>query len=226
MNKSLNLGLLGLGFCGLLYANPYLVEPDKRVNAAIALNQLNRIKVVEDRITQVFGEDNTFSLETDTENGQIFVKPHHEKPLFFTIVTENGESIDLSLTPSEIEAQTIVLKTAPTPQKNYQEKGLSFTNLMVDLITAMSKGAEINGFPRFKESKNEFFDSLTVELLEVYQSHTVRGEHWRIKNTGNTTQTLTEKQFLTEPNIAAIALKTHTLAPNDSTQLFKVKNDE
>jgi hypothetical protein len=73
MNRYLMV-LCGLGFCSSVCADPYWVESELRINANIALNQLNRIQVFEDRITQVFGDDNTFSSETDTENGQFFIK--------------------------------------------------------------------------------------------------------------------------------------------------------
>jgi len=146
MREFFSIGLLGLGFCSAIYANPYWVESDTRINAAIALNQLNRIQVFEDRITQVFGDENTFSSDTDTENGQIFIKPKDEKPIFLTLVTENGASIDLALNPIETEAQTLVLKTASPIQKSSEDKTEPYTNQIVDLISAMHQGGAIDGF--------------------------------------------------------------------------------
>src|SRR4051812_49336317 len=127
MNRYLTI-LCALGICGLVYADPYWVESELRINANIALNQLNRIQVFEDRITQVFGDDNSFSSETDTENGQIFIKAKDEKPLFLTVVTEKGASIDLALNPIEIEAQTLILKTTAPLKQNTEHKTKSYSD--------------------------------------------------------------------------------------------------
>ena len=218
--------LCGLGLCGSVYSDPYWVESDTRINAAIALNQLNRIQVFEDRITQVFGDENTFSSDTDTENGQIFIKPKDEKPIFLTLITENGASIDLALNPIEAEAQTLVLKTTSIIQKSSEDKTEPFTNQIIHLMAAMHQGSAIDGFTRLKASKQEFLKSLTLELQSIYQGDGLQGEVWEVTNTTNRTQTLTETQFFTEPDIAAIAVKTLVLEPNSSTKLFKVRNHE
>lgn len=227
MNKYLIL-LGGLICCGGLYADPYLVEPDERVDAIISLNQLNRIKVLGDRITQVFGDENTFTLETDTETGQIFIKPKDEKLLFLTIITENGESIDLALNPTEMDAQTLLLQlqTKETPPKSAQHIRVSLKNQVVNLIHAMSAGVEIDEFDRLKASKEEQLGSLTLELQLLYHGENLNGEIWIIRNRSTKTQYLTEKQFAKDPLIIGIALKTRILEPNTSTQLFKVKTHE
>ncbi len=226
MREFFSVGLLGLGLCSCVYANPYWVESDSRINAAIALNQLNRIQVFEDRITQVFGDDNTFSVETDTDNGQIFIKPKDEKPIFLTIITENGASIDLALNPIEAEAQTLVLKTTAPLQHSSEDKTEPFINPIVHLMAAMHQGSAIDGFTRLKASKQEFLESLTLELRSIYQGKGLQGEIWEVKNTTNRTQDLTETQFFTEPEVAALALKALVLEPNASTKLFKVKTHE
>jgi type-F conjugative transfer system secretin TraK len=225
MNRYLMV-LCGLGFCSSVCADPYWVESELRINANIALNQLNRIQVFEDRITQVFGDDNTFSSETDTENGQIFIKAKDEKPLFLTIVTENGASIDLALNPIEIEAQTLILKTTASLKPSTEDKTKSYSDKIIALMKAMHQGSSIDGFTPLKATKRECVESLTLELQSIYQGDEIQGEVWRVTNTSHKTQTLTEKQFSTEPGIAALALQTLILEPYASTQLFKVKTHE
>ncbi len=214
-------GLLGCGFCGLLYAEPYWIEPDTRIDAIISLHQLNRIKVLDDRIMQVFGDEDKFSVETDTENGQIFIKPKDEKPLFLTITTENGDSIDLALNPVEMDAQTIVLKTMPLEQK-LPLRTEPLTKRIVDLIRAMNEGIAIDGFRILKAIKEEQLGSLGLELKSIYQGEDMNGEIWIVKNISNKTQHLREKSFATELNILALSVKTDILEPNASTTLFKV----
>ena len=224
MNRYLML-LGGVMFCGVLYADPYWVEPDTRVEAIISLNQLNRIKVMDDRITQVFGDENTFSIDTDTETGQIFIKPKDEKRLFLTIVTENGESIDLALNPVEMHAQTLVLKTTP-PQQTLSHRAEPLTSQIIHLITAMNEGNAIDGFTCLKASKEQNLGFLNLELQSLYQGDNLNGEIWVIKNTSHKIQYLTEKQFAEDASILAVAVKTLVLEPKSSTQLFKVKTHE
>lgn len=229
MNQYLRLGwlgLLGCGFCSLLYAEPYWVEPDTRVDAIISINQLNRIKVVDDRIMQVFGDENAFSVETDTTTGQIFIKPKDEKPLFLTIVTENNESIDLALRPLEMEPQTLILKTTPAPEQRLSPKTEPLTKRIVRLISAMNEGNAIEGFKHLKTTKAECLESLTLELQSIYQGDGMSGEIWVIKNVSSKTQHLKEQTFAREPDILAIALKTDILAPKASTTLFKVRKHD
>jgi len=220
------LGLLGCGFCSLLYAEPYWVEPDTRVDAIISINQLNRIKVVDDRITQVFGDENAFSVESDTENGQIFIKPKDEKPLFLTIVTENGDSIDLLLNPVEMEPQTLVLKTTLASEQRLPPKTEPLTKRILRLISAMNEGNAIEGFEHVKTTKAECLGSLTLELQSIYQGDGMSGEIWVVKNGSYKTQHLKEQTFAKEPDIFAIALKTDILAPKASTTLFKVRKHD
>lgn len=218
-------GLLGCGFSSLLYAEPYWVEPDTRVDAVISVHQLNRIKVLDDRITQIFGNEEQFSVETDTENGQIFIKPKEDKPLFLTIVTEKGESIDLALDPVEMDAQTIVLKTMSLEQRLPSKKE-PLAKRIVELMTAMHECGAIDGFRPLKAVKQECLKSLNLELKSIYQGDSINGEIWMIKNISNQTQHLTEKQFATEPSILALALKTAVLEPNASTTLLKVRKHD
>ncbi len=214
----------GLVFCTNVLGNPYWVESDMRVQAAIALNQLNRIQVFEDRISQVFGGED-ISVETDTENGQIFIKAKDEKPIFLTLVTENGASIDLSLNPIETEAQTLVLKTSSVPQQSSALKKEPLTKRIIDLMKAMHEGA-IDSFKHFAVTETEELDALSLVLKSVYQADEFKGEIWTLKNTSPKPQYLSEKLFATEPGILAVAFKTDVLEPNASTTLFKVLNHD
>lgn len=221
------IGLVGILFFNEVFANSYWVESDMRLHASIALNQLNRIQVFEDRISQVFGNEESFTVETDTENGQIFIKAKDQKPIFLTLVTENGASIDLALNPIETEAQTLVLKTTPLPQQQrLPTKTEPLTKRILDLMAAMNADTTIDGFIRLKASKEEQLEFLSLELQSIYEGEGINGELWLVKNRGHKTQYLTEKQFATEPGILALALKTDVLKPNASTTLLKVLNHD
>ncbi len=89
------------------------MHPDKRLKAVIACDAMNRLMVANDRITQLFGDNEAYEVQSEESTGQVFLKPTAEngkKPLSVTLITENGLTQDLSLQPVEREATTIILK--------------------------------------------------------------------------------------------------------------------
>lgn len=89
------------------------MHPDKRLKAVIACDAMNRLMVANDRITQLFGDNEAYEVQSEENTGQVFLKPTAEngkKPLSVTLITENGLTQDLSLQPVEREATTIILK--------------------------------------------------------------------------------------------------------------------
>ena len=86
---------------------------DKRLKAAISCDSMNRLAVTNDRITQVFGDNDAYEVQTEENTGQVFLKPTAEngkKPLSITLVTENSLTQDMTLQPEEREATTVILK--------------------------------------------------------------------------------------------------------------------
>jgi hypothetical protein len=91
----------------------------QRLEATIAQHELNRIAVEGDRISQVFGADGQFALESDDESGQIFIKSlnlNSRQPVNITLITEGGLTQDLKLIPRAIEATSLTLKSTALGQ--------------------------------------------------------------------------------------------------------------
>ncbi len=91
------------------------MNPEKRLKAAISCDSMNRLAVSGDRITQIFGDNDAYEVQTEESTGQLFLKPTSEngkKPLSVTLITENGVTQDMVLQPEEREATTVILKNA------------------------------------------------------------------------------------------------------------------
>jgi len=85
---------------------------NKRIEASICADSMNRIAVTNDRITQIFGDEGTFESQNDEATGQVFLKPTVEngsKSLSLTLITEQGVTQDLTLKPTAKSAKTLVL---------------------------------------------------------------------------------------------------------------------
>ena len=90
-----------------------VMNPDKRLKAVISCDSMNRLAVANDRITQIFGDNDAYEVQTEESTGQLFLKPTAEngkKPLSVTLITENGATQDMVLQPQEREATTVILK--------------------------------------------------------------------------------------------------------------------
>lgn len=88
------------------------VSENKRLEASICADSMNRIAVANDRITHIFGDDGTFESQNDEATGQVFLKPTAEngsKNLSLTLITEQGITQDLTLNPTAPSAKTIIL---------------------------------------------------------------------------------------------------------------------
>ena len=88
-------------------------NPDKRLKAIISADSMNRLAVANDRITQIFGDQEAYEVQTEESTGQLFLKPSFEngkKPLSITLITESGLTQDMTLEPVEREATTVILK--------------------------------------------------------------------------------------------------------------------
>ncbi|MFN6414716.1 MAG: type-F conjugative transfer system secretin TraK [Pseudomonadota bacterium] len=91
------------------------MHPDKRIKATISNDSMNRIAVANDRITQVFGDEQAYESQTEESTGQVFLKPTQEngnKALAITLITESGATQDMTLEPSTRDAATIILKNS------------------------------------------------------------------------------------------------------------------
>ena len=89
------------------------MNPEKRLKVVISCDSMNRIAVINDRITQIFGDNEAYEVQTEESTGQLFLKPTSEngkKPLSVTLITENGVTQDMVLQPEEREATTVILK--------------------------------------------------------------------------------------------------------------------
>lgn len=97
------------------------LSENKRIEASICPDSMNRIAVANDRITQLFGDEGTFESQNDEATGQVFLKPTAEngsKNLSLTLITEQGITQDLTLIPTAKAAKTLILTHDPADQRS------------------------------------------------------------------------------------------------------------
>lgn len=95
---------------------PLKLSDNKRIEASICADSMNRISVANDRIMQIFGDEGTFESQNDEATGQVFLKPTAEngtKNLSLTLITEQGITQDLTLIPASKSPQTLIFNRDP-----------------------------------------------------------------------------------------------------------------
>lgn len=113
--KRIKFGLVSLmlGANGVFSTQVLNSDTSQRIKAKISFDSMNRIAFLKDRIVQIFGDEETFTTQTDEERGQVFLKPtenNKEKPINITIATESGLVQDVELVPQKINTQTLLFK--------------------------------------------------------------------------------------------------------------------
>ncbi len=143
------------------------------IQVPISQEGLTRIKVQEDRILHVFGNANEYVLETDENQGQVFIRPKlseeeaNIKPISLTLTTEGGHTQDLRLIPKHQAPEAIILKSdSAIRQEIEKEKRASaplFREEIEGLMQALQEGrislGYKNGFiyPRVTTMTDDYF---------------------------------------------------------------------
>lgn len=201
------------------------LSSQKRLEAAICANSMNRIAVANDRITQIFGDEGTFESQNDEATGQIFLKPtlqNGSQNLSLTLITEQGVTQDLTLKPTAPSAQTIILgrdsSGGSLPQDGIQspaepaltpEKTLPLQEQLLTLIKQVLRGqlplAE-DGTPRPLPAPENY----AITPFHSWSAGPYRVQAYLVKNESETSYELHEKNFY-QPGDLALSFDTRTL---------------
>ncbi len=181
-----------------------LVTDNSRISVNIAKDELNRIKITDDRISQIFGLDDSFNVEVDEKSGQIFIKPSSLERVHVSLITERGKSIDLALTPKNIPPETVVLyyKNHEKESATFRASPNSHTKNISNLIKAMYKGEPIRGYSQdYRVTKVGRRNKIRFIRDAVYDGADFVGEIYTLKNTGKRGDCLQEKDLFKESGI-------------------------
>lgn len=111
----------------------YVKLPLKQQKHVIFLSNrdINRISFSNDRIKEVFGLDKRVSIQSDDENGYIFIKAieDFEEPMLISVVTESGIFQDFEVHFSEKGGENVVIYDPLESLKG--EKNSNFDELLV-----------------------------------------------------------------------------------------------
>jgi len=247
--KALTLWMLGTLIASASSQN-IPMDSQKRVKAVISKDSMNRLAVTNDRITQVFGDEQSYTVQTEEGIGQIFLKPtleNGDKPLSLTVITENGSVQDMTLVPTEREAATIILtgpntsrsvdgareeiermrdfnpNTHPYFQNAFQDHRPSLKNQLVRAMKALVSG-------RLSEVESEAATRKPVEGFDMdyKRAHHVanlKGLVYEVKNLTTTQIEIDERQFYSSGDLA-LSFEKRLLNPQETTNFYILVADD
>ena len=215
------------------------VNPDKQLHAKISKDTLNRITVIGDRIQEVYGDEESYSVKAEESTGQIFLKPNIEnqdKPISITMITESGVTQDLVLKPVDMDSQTILIKNAEgikAPSKAaFQVPDMSPTPTSMDFKTIQIQDEILSSLKRLVAHNAPAVDSevntyrralvgIDMCFKEALQLGRFKGLVFELKNNNSQTVELREETLFQQGDLA-IAFDSSMLASKASTRLFVV----
>ena len=216
----------------------------KVIEVPISQQGLTRLKVQDDRILHVFGNTGEYVLETDENQGQIFVRPTPlegtpSKPISLTLTTESGYTQDLRLVPKDKTPEALILKTDTTLQQEIeQEKRASaplFREEVEELIVALQEGRIPLGYKEMPISLTTLNEP--YQRIRELQGQTLRGFTYHVQNETQDHLVLSEpelaKDLLIPRNISgggpfkphriiALLISKKTLTPGEGTEIYVV----
>jgi len=214
------------------------LDESRVIEVPISKEDLTRITVQEDRIRNVFGVTGEYVLETDEDQGQVFIRlPNSSeislKPISLTLTTEKGRTQDLRLIPKDQAAEALILKPLEENQKGtLKEKSVS-RDEVENLLEACERGRIPLGYKLapiqlhalqgpyklIQELKGETLRCLTYEVMNSLQSSAVSDKKPPLK--------LSEPLFaqslpLQKQNLVAILIPHHILRLGEHTHVYVV----
>tara|TARA_R110002050_G_scaffold249861_1_gene387717 strand:- start:14630 stop:15352 length:723 start_codon:yes stop_codon:yes gene_type:complete len=209
------------------------IENYGQVKATISKDEMNRISVEGDRITQLFGIEDKFETELDEVNGQVFIKPLTigKDPLSITIVTEEGITQDLILTPKKGPSEVILLqskeglKNQESIETSFYFKSLPIQQKVLKLFKQLAGEGRIRGFvkeenfDRFKYERTSKSPNLRVRPITVFKGREFTGIVAELVSTTCLPYLASPKEIYEEGDMA-ISFPQQILEPNSPVRIY------
>jgi TraK protein len=220
----------GLGFAALLSLSVFSAEAIEIalkeggiVPVPISRQELTRLWVRDDRIKQLFGLIPDLVLETDEENGQIFVKPLTGSAMYLTFVTEGGITQAVKLLPRTQEPEAVVFVQPLRGIKNATVPG-DRLGFLVKAVVALRKAVHpmpLNRPPCSTDRKPRL-KCLRYQLVYQRDEGRYRNSVYELHHRGDRPLIL-QASCLFEKGDRALALEDRILGPGKTTLLYSVR---
>ena len=219
----------------LAFAAQYVDASDASAQKLnISDKELTRIAIEGGYISNIKAVKGEADTQKDTTNGEVYLRPLVKKPINIFVKSEAGRSYLLILNPTKMAADSIIIREGAWAQKKQYEVNQELqrekksiqrnsesytsavkkfmygmaTNSMMDDISCSISGEEV---PLWKEAILVRKSRCSTENLS--------GQIFNLHNVSNQTMVVDEQEFY-KKGVIAVAIKQHTLNPNDETEIY------
>lgn len=211
------------------------------IEVGVSRQGLTRITVKDDRILNVFGITGEYVLETDEDQGQVFIRPLGPgtlNPISLTLTTEKGCTQDLRLIPKDKAPEALILQADSTEKETKLAQTLPSREEVEELLYACQAGRIPVGYilkpldlKTLQQPYRLMRDIRNDPLREVplngfpLKGFPLRGLTYEVKNTSNLPWILSESSFAEKLNedVIAILMPQKLLKPGESTHVYIVE---
>lgn len=200
------------------------------ISANISSTNLTRIEIDGEKIIKDYSSAD-ISKKITKPLGQVYLIPNTLQTFNIYVVSENGNTYNLKLTPSKkIHGDSILIK----PIHNNKQSNVAAVNFSNQpyirtlnyLIETMYLNKDDSQF--MGTSLNQpiiTYNGLDSVLLKSYTNGSMSGQVLLLKNVSKNKLQLTEAQFYSDHTLA-VAIENPELAVNDFTRVFIVKEGQ
>jgi type-F conjugative transfer system secretin TraK len=202
---------------------------DTQVMVPLNPHSLTRLYVQGERIQQVLGPKQAYTLNHDADDGGLYLQPkgaYRNRPLNLFLKTEPGAHYSVRLQPTSKADTAIALQ--PTghhhrPRAAQWEHKAPYEATLVQLIRGMRRHAPPAGFQAQQARATETADQGTVQLTvhQRYSGDHLIGEIITVTNRGHAR--MLKESLLYRPGDRALSLVRHGLKHGQSTTLYRVR---
>lgn len=192
------------------------------IHAKISADDINRLRVIDDKIRSVRGNAGELELTKDPELGEVYLrvtKKNYKRPINLFVTTEKNSTYKLLLSPARIPSEQIFLRNLSTTSEPEKNKIATFYKQdVIRLYKAMYNKQKTYQNYEVKGLTGEYIltESLKVRNLRRYQGDDYRGDIVEIENISDEDQFFTEMVFKGR-GVSAVKIDNLLLEPGEKT---------
>jgi type-F conjugative transfer system secretin TraK len=229
INKTLLITLGLVGLTNSTFAKEiFEANNGDTISATISATDLTRIEIEDQKIIKDYSSADV-SKKITKPLGQVYLIPNQSSTFTLFIVSENGNTYNLKLTPSKkVSGDSIVIKPRESNRKKASQKVTFNSNSYIRninyLMQIMYLDKDEDGQYTVTPTNQaiETYAGLDSVLYKTYTNDSIIGHVILVKNTSKSTLHLTEAQFYA-PHTLAIAIDNPDLDVNDFARVMLIQ---
>lgn len=226
--------LATLGLAAAAAAEPVQVK-NGRFDATVSADQMSRIVVLGEKVVEVRKIEDpagpAMMVETSEATGDVYVAFDGEavgKTFSLFLITNQGRTIQASLTPGAVEGQTVMVQAEAAPRARMDERldrqASPYQETITALMRVMFNGEAPEGvvYRRAAAAKPGRAGPFQLQVVGAYEVAGLRGQVIDLQNASEEPQQVIADSFFV-PGVMAVAVSHEALKPGERSRVFIVE---